>query len=243
MKFHRPSGERGRSAFLRKLLVAATIVSASAVPNESARAESEPVPLDTADHFSYSGWGDLHGLFGAPTVAGGTFAFYSSLFGIEATDGATATQSDTFSVDLLADVGWRFERVNILAVGEYDISDVTGSSVEAGVSFGLAEIDGAQREWAGGWAPNPDMPITSGAGFWYGAGVLDLPYPDPPISDSLHLDFTIQLDADAAGGGSAAIDISAGTTFYFSVMMEPVPEPNSLSLLALGVFALLRRRR
>jgi len=231
------------SGFLRNLSIGVAIASMTSVAGAPALAGPQTSPSRSDDHFSYSGAGDLNGFFGDPTIANGTFSFHAATFEVEAADGTTALQSDTFSIDLLADTGWRFQRVDVFTLGQYVVSETQENSVEADMAFSLTENDGESREWFGAWAPNPDMPITEGSGAWYGAGALDLPSPTPPVSDSLHFEWTIDLEAIAGDGGSALINLTPGPYVQFGVLMEPIPEPTTLSLLALGGLAALRRRR
>ena len=70
--------------------------------------------------FSYSNGGDINGLFNDPFIFGDAF-FFTTSFTAGAANGASASQADTLSVDILADPGLKFGSVSVQASGSYSI--------------------------------------------------------------------------------------------------------------------------
>jgi hypothetical protein len=233
------------AGILRILFLGATIALLATAGTSPAQAGPWTVPSGAGDHFTYSNGRDLQGRFGEPTVTDGTFSFPQISFGVSASGGSSASLTDTVSFDVQALSGWRFGQVRVVALGSYAVSgSPSANSANVDAMFTVTENTGLIRQWQGIWAPNPDMPVTGGSGSWSGLDVLDLTWPDPLPSTSLHIELRHDLLAVSGISGSAVINLlTGGSGLTIGITTVEVPEPSALVLLLLGGWTVCQRRR
>lgn len=191
--------------------------------------------------FTYSNGGDINGLFGEPYVDAGsdTFFFVGSNFQANASDGATVGQNDTMSVDIQANPMLQFSSMTITAFGDYAVTGV-GSSVDFDSMLGMTELGGLGRSFVDELETVPAFPLTSGSGSWDGWATVDVTFVFPVPHDHINISLTNDLLAISAPGGGAQVNVQYEDLAISFVM---IPEPATLSLLAVGTLALIRRRR
>jgi len=193
-----------------------------------------------ADNFSWTNGGDLNDLFGSPFLAGDTFLFTTQFLAQSAGDESVLV-SDTVSVDVLADDGMYFTGLTVTAFGTYNITAPGGVDVNA--STLARELGGLEREWVGPLETDPEFPIdlTSGSanGSWDGDAVVDIESVFPEPFNHIHIEVSNELIAFSTESGTASINAQFAD---LQIELLVVPEPVSLSFLALGGLVLLRRR-
>ncbi len=202
------------------------------------------------EHFTYSNYSDPSGLFGPPTVgACGIFYFFGLGFNVD-TAAPPGQKTGTVSFDVQAESGWLFGLLDVWAEGMFTVdgSLEDGNYAQVDAEFAVTELDGLGREWRQELAMTPDLPFTEDdevatGGLWSGEREYDLTEPSPPVSTQLHIELAMDVLAEASAGGSASVAFMPGSGLLITIGTVPVPEPNSLSLLALGGWAVLRRRR
>lgn len=193
---------------------------------------------ETAEFF-YSNGQDQNGLFGNPAVTGNLFVFQTS-FLANASDGTTQSFGDTVSFDVLAKPGLFFDTIAVFAGGQYTVTgDPLENSVDVTALLSLDENDGAARHFEGALVTDVAFPVTSGSGFFNGSATVDVGNVFPSPSNNLHIELNNNIMAISGPGGSATISI---TFEALSIEFGIIPEPASLSLLAVGACVLVRRR-
>ena len=190
-----------------------------------------------ADSFTYANGHDLYGNWGSPIWAGGDDLWFTSMnFDNSVSTPMTSTITDTMEVDLTANAGYHFTGLQITVWGDYTITGDGGESVEA--NFGVAGLSpqGAfPREETTFFADT----VTGVATPWSSDVILStLASGAPPVTE-LHVTVDGTAIAISDGNGTAHITVS-----YSKVKLSAItiPEPASLSLLAIGGLALIRRR-
>lgn len=226
--------------FVRSIGAGAAVV-ALLVVAAPAFAGDWATPGGATSSFTYSNGGDVNGLFGEPFVDAGTdtFFFVGSQFQANASNGATVDRNDTMSVDILANPSLQFSSMTITAFGDYSVTGA-GSSVNIDSTLGMTELGGAGRTWSDELATSPAFPLTSGSGLWNGSATVDVTFVFPTPHDHLNVSLTNSLLAISAPGGGAQLNVQYED---LAISFTLIPEPATLSLLAFGALALIRRRR
>lgn len=197
-------------------------------------------PGGNAENFSWAnGHNTDSNLFKSPTWYGGdNLYFLNSSFIAYADDGNTShTVSDTMDVDLTADPTLKFLSIAVYEYGDYSIVGDAANNVKVDMDM---------------WGSVPEHPMDpfsddflftaagDGASEWNSNATLLMEFAVPDVTQ-LHLTVTNTVVAISDGdGGTASI---TGNFVLLGVAVTVIPEPASLSLLALGSLALLRRRR
>jgi hypothetical protein len=181
--------------------------------------------------------------FGSPDNSGDTLFFVHANFDISADSGDPTPDAitDTMDVDFSANLGKYFQSITLSVYGDYQITDQAptgGNSVDA--AFEMTATD---------YGANPDSPFsgsldyyqTSGSDpFWNDSALITTTF--PPYVTDLHLTVDGGTVAIATGDPGDAASITLNVALL-AVSLNVIPEPATLSLLALGGLALLRRRR
>jgi len=202
------------------------------VPNGST--DSFGGPLD----FSYSNGGDINGLFGDPFIFGDAFSF-TTAFQVAASNGGQQSESDTVSVDVLADPGLKFSSVSVVASGSYLID--TEGSVDVGASLSMSENTGLLRTFSDSLTSNVAFPITvPSSGNFNGSALVNVDFVFPTPSDDINISLSNNILAIAGPMGTATVNIQFQD---LSISFGVIPEPASASLVLVGFLALVRRRR
>ena len=197
-------------------------------------------PDGNADSFSWAnGHNSDSNLFGNVGWFGGdSLYFLDSNFTASADDGKTShTVTDTMDVDLTANPTLKFLSIAIYEYGDHTIVGGPANNVQADMDM-----------W--GYVPGHPMSpfaadflfIASGerVSEWNDNATLLMEFAVPDVTQ-VHLTVTNTVVAVSDGaGGTASI---TGNFVLLGVAVTVIPEPASLSLLALGSLALLRRRR
>ncbi|MCP4589567.1 MAG: PEP-CTERM sorting domain-containing protein [bacterium] len=233
----------------RRVAVLGAVVVALSLGATSAWAGAWTTSSGNADGFSYSGGGDLNGLFGDPFVFGGSFFFTQSDFHVQSVDGGPTTlpeaQSDTMSVDVLADAGLTFSLIRVTAHGSYAVTEGGASAdIDAGLAIsenGTVFPNPGPRSWNGPLVTQPVFPVsTADSGTWNGLSTVDISFILPAPHSSLNLSLSNDLLTISTVGSSAEINM---TFEDIEIQLEVIPEPATFGLMAMGGLALLRRRR
>jgi len=233
---------------MKKILIRALVCSAVMVIGATS-AMGDPTEWGggTCDGFTYANGQDINGFFGAPFVnpAAGTFSFTNSNFNVASQNGAPDPvdhQTDTVSFDIVCDPGLYLGQIRMAVYGQYAVSDDASVTASGGLAVGENGSPGwPLRDWSADMVPTPTMPITAGNGTWDGLKTLDLSFETPLPYSELHIEMSTDVLAwSSPGGGSGSIDVNFQ---YCELILDVVPEPSSLALVALGSLALLRRRR
>lgn len=234
--------------------VAVALIALSSGQSVMAAAWSNAAGAAPSGHFSWTGGGDLNGLFGSPIVtANDRFVFNTGAgFGISDTtpgDAFAATQGDTVSWDLHLSPGFQLTGVEVRVRGVYAVGG-TGSYVDLVGTLSVTELSAQfpepfPRTETGLVVASPNVfPITPGsgslAGAYSGVSTVDVSFYSPMFDNDLHISFENLLTAFAGLNGNASLD----QTFQsFEIEVSLVPEPATLSVLALCGIAVIRRRR
>lgn len=194
-----------------------------------------------ASFFSWANGQNSTGLFGDPTlVAGSTFQFFPTNFVATASNGNTATVTDTMSVDLFANAGFQFDSIAINEGGSYALTGPAGGSVSATGLVDLEEI-GGPRTASDTVEYNPVFPVASGSGTWSGTTFIDLLALSGGVPfTQIHLEFTNNLMAVSVGGSTATI---AKTFVGLPIAITIIPSPGTVGLMVAGGILAARRRR
>lgn len=224
---------------VRKALVCGAIAAVALFGATSAVAGPWAQQAGASDSFTYAAGQDLNNHFGEPYVSADTFFFIDSNFQVQSQNGGNVTQDDTVSFDVFANAGLRFSLIRITAFGSYSSTGPGMNSVSQSGLLSLTEIGPPGRAWQQQMDTNPTFPKSDDNGGWSGLTTLDLSadFPDPT---AVHIDLSSDVVAITGAGGSAEINVQ-----YEDLKIEflLIPEPASLSLMAVGALALLRRRR
>jgi len=209
---------------------------------------------------SESSFTDPLPLFGAPTIVGDSLGFGLPLFSSSSTSGTSDTTSGTLAILIEALPGYYIERIYLDESGDFTIFPVgtaaTFASIYTPVDLDILEIDGAA----------PTSPVTVAAnlvfpsdgewnladdGMFFGeswSGSLDLDV-SAAVADSgnsghatkVYFEMENVLNTGSEPGTSALITkkVFGGV----SVTTSAIPEPATLTLLAIAAALLLARRR
>lgn len=194
-------------------------------------------PSGDAGDFTYSNGGDLNGNFGNPFVFPNQFVFSTS-FSVLASGGSSDSMGDTVSFDAVADPGLLFSGVTVTALGSYA---VTGDgSVDLETTLSMTENGGLARTFDDDLNTDVAFPATSGQGTWNGNAVVSVTTAFPTPHNDIHFELSTALEALSGAGGSAQLNVQ-----FESLVIElsVIPEPTSLSLVAVAAGMLLIRRR
>ena len=189
----------------------------------------------TGINFDWANGGSDNGLYGnTPTLsAGNTFLFFPSNFRADAADGGSQVTSDRLEVDLSAHTDWVITSINIVEYGQYGISG-TGSVAVTG-QLDLENLDTLQV-LSNTLLTNPSFPVTSGSGQWNAnGGIAGFNW------SNLTLELNNSLSASAGAGSTAQITKDV-VGLSVAINTAPIPEPGTVTLLGLGLLALVRRR-
>jgi hypothetical protein len=185
-------------------------------------------------------------LFGTPFLVGDTFYFTPAAFVANAVNGATATATDSFEVDLFVNAGFKFDAIQIAEYGDYSLTGTgpIASTVDASGLLQVNEIGGQGRNDS---QPMdfPTLPVLSAVAAnntWQGGGMSNLTLLEGPTPfTQIHLKVTNNLIAISGGQGMAA-EIRK-TVFGGMMAVTIVPTPGSVGILGLAGLVAFRRRR
>lgn len=197
-------------------------------------------PNGNADSFSYANGGDINGNFGDPFVSADTFFFVNANFQVNAANGTSDSEGDVVSFDVFADPGLQFSLIRVTAFGSYAATGPGMNQVDIDGELSLTEIGGLNRNWVGPLNTNPGFPQSDAQGGWSGLSVVDITFEFPVPDDSLHVSMANDVFAITGEGGSAEMNVQFQD---LKIEFTVIPEPASLSLMAVGILGLLRRRR
>jgi hypothetical protein len=242
-------------AIVRKGLVCSAAVAAGMLGASSASAGPWSQPNGASDSFTYANGGDVNGNFGDPIVSADTFFFLFSNFHVQSANGAPAgglpeNETDEVSFDVFANAGLQFSLVRVTAYGSYSASGPGANTVDLDANLSLTELgpndayDGGAgddgRDFQGGMTTIPGFPQQNANGDWSGLAVVDLQFEFPVPDNALHISMTNDVVAISGANGSAEMNVQYQD---FKIEFIVIPEPASMSLMAIGALALLRRRR
>lgn len=240
------------NAMLRKGLLCGVVALVAAWGVESAVAGPWSQPNGASNSFTYANGGDINDHFGEPFLSASedTFYFINANFQVNASNGTTDQEDDTVSFDVFANPGLQFSLIRVTANGSYSATGPGENEVDLSAMLALTELgannqyDGGAgddgRMWTGTLDTAPSFPKSNASGGWSGLATVDITFEFPVPDDSLHVSMSNDVIAITGAGGSAEINVQ-----YQDLKIElvVVPEPASLSLMGIGVLALLRRRR
>ena len=154
----------------------------------------------------------------------------------------SASQTDTVSVDILADPGLKFGSISVQASGSYSID--TSGTVDVNANLSMTENAGLLRTFADSLTTDVAFPTstpTGGVGVNYsGSALVDVEFVFPVPSNNIHIELQNDILAIAGVGGSATVNIQFQD---LRIGFNVIPEPASASLLLVGLFAAVTRRR
>jgi hypothetical protein len=237
---------------LRKGLVCAAALAGSLTAT-AAFAGAWAAPGGSSASFTYANGQDINGLFGEPFVdtANDTFYFVESAFQVNAANGSTDTQFDEVSLDVFANPGLTFSLMRVTANGSYNAGGGGSTNeVDLQAMLNMTELgpnnayDGGAgddgRQFSGGLVTTPGFPKSNEAGSWSGLANVDVTVEFPIPDDAIHVSISNNVIAITTAGGTAELDVQYSD---LKIEFQLIPEPASLSLMAVGALALLRRRR
>ncbi len=220
-----------------KRVILAAIIAVFATSGASAATYADGAGQDFTWTNAQDGLGLFGQPFGSPTSNDMFFPF--SNFNAYSADGGTTVTADTFDVDLIANEGLLFKSITLITQGDYNITGTAGqNSAEATGVLSATSIVGDPFFGSNSYNFFDDQP-TDGNQTWDAETMVAIPWELPTVVTSLHVVADQEVVAISSMGGSADM------TAYFEIVgiaVEIIPEPASLSLLALGGLALLRRR-
>lgn len=218
-------------------------------------------PSGSNSQLSWANGQSDKGLFGDPVVSGSSFLFSPTNFRAESSNGVAQTTSDRLSVVVTAAPGKEIDSITIHELGDWSI--LGGGVVKAFGALYITKLNtpGFGNVWSdtldvvyddtATLATNdyvsPAKPNVDGDGTWDGTFYIDLP--EGVTSVQLVLNNILQATSSANGtsfiekkyvGDPGDPGNPTGPMFKLEVQ---VPEPASLSLIAMLGGALLRRQR
>ena len=188
----------------------------------------------TADGFDWKNGGSDNGLFGDPTLVGGsTFVFFPSNFRAESVNGQSAVVSDRLQFEIIAQPGKEIQGIRITEYGDYGI--LTEGSVSVTGTMFLTNLS-SFGVYYDELATDPASPITSGQGTWTGeVSVTDINW--------THLQIVLDnnLLAISLPGSTAFIEKKiVGSGIDIEII---VPEPATIAMLAIGSVLFVPRKK
>jgi hypothetical protein len=249
------------NAMLRKGVVcAAAVAMLSAVPAVAgpwAQPGGAGQGFGYSQSFSFANGQDVNGLFGEPFLdsANDTFYFFESAFQVTSQNGGSSSQFDEVSLDVYANPGLTFSLMRVTANGSFNAGGGGASNeVDLSAILSLTELgandmyDGGGgddgRDFSGDMVAITDdggtFPKSNDAGTWNGLATVDVTVVFPVPDDAIHVSMSNDVIAITTAGGTAEIDVQYQD---LKIEFQLIPEPASLSLLAVGALALVRRRR
>jgi len=227
------------NTMFRKALVCGS-VALLAMGTGSAMAGTWATPNGASDSFSYANGQDINGFFGDPFVSADTFFYVGANFQVNASNGSSSSQGDVTSFDVTANPGLQFSLIRVTAFGSYAATGPGMNQVDMDANLSLTELGGAARTWNGPMITNPTFPASDASGGWSGLSNVDVTFEFPTPHDVLHVEMANDVFAITGESGSAELNVQFQD---LKITFQLVPEPASLSLMAVGALALLRRRR
>lgn len=229
-------------------------VGAIAVLLVGAQAQADPWtnPSGTAPsgHFTWDGGHDDYGYFNDPVVTpDDRFVFRWADMGVSVQDGASGSIGDSVYFNLHISPNYVLTGMEVRARGSWLVQGA-GSQVNLTASLSLQEFDAqpgqpSPRTFSDYLTTTPvTFPVVYGgsqpnSGTWVGIAQEDINGLLPGVDDDLHISFSDLLEALAGPGGTAQLNLSFQQAEFEIVL---IPEPATMLLLAIGGFALLRRR-
>jgi len=199
-------------------------------------------PSGTADLFTWANGQNETNNFGSPTNIGDTFIFFTN-FDVGAPDGLNnqVSQGDTMDVDLAVRFGTdEFAGIMLTMYGDYSIGNINPPADDNSVEANF-DVSSTKPLPSGLTDTLNYFNNTPGAGSWTASAAVMFDTVGGNVQD-LHLTIDGNVIAISDGNGGTA-SITANTTVV-EMDIIVIPEPASLSLLALGgLVAIARRRR
>jgi hypothetical protein len=236
-----------------------TLGAIGALALASSSASAAPIawstPSGTTGNIAYSNGQSDNGLFGDPVLSGDNFLFFPNNFKAQASNGSAQTTSDRLSFKVSTLHGEDIQKITIKEVGDWSI--LGGGSVKAfgtlyvtklnTPGFGSVYSDTLDTTYNYSSAPivlqSPAKPVGESDGQW--DGTFEITLPAGVTSAQIVLNNILQ--ATSTTGGTSIIQKkelgSPGEGSPQFLISASVPEPTSMSILALGGLALLRRHR
>jgi hypothetical protein len=185
--------------------------------------------------FSWSNGGSDQGLFGDPVVVGNQFIFSPANFRAVSNNGVAVTTADRLFVTIDVAPGNTLQEVRFSEFGDYSILG-TGTVQAAGFMFVTNLSNGNVQ--SGVMTTTPVFPIsTTSSAFGLWSGLITVPLPNGATRVTIIINNILQA---ISGANSTAYIEKKNAGLVLDIV---IPEPASLSMLALGGLLLGRRRR
>ncbi|HEX8324438.1 MAG TPA: PEP-CTERM sorting domain-containing protein [Tepidisphaeraceae bacterium] len=208
-------------------------------------------PSGSTSKITYSGGQSDKGLYGDPTLVGGTFQFLApSNFNAESSNGVADTTSDRLSFKVTTTTG-DLDKINVQEYGDWSILNTgivkaTGGlfitrldSGHFGVLYQQTPVVKYTNMETGQVLTSPSRPSGDGSGLWRADYSIDL----PDGTRTVQVVLNNILQASSGSNSTSFIEKKAISITAVTATGPTVPEPASLGLIALGGTVLLRRRR
>lgn len=189
--------------------------------------------------FSWTNASDNFGRFGQPL--GSPFFnemfFPNASFSASASSNQTTAVDDTFTADLIADLGLQFSSISLITRGTRTLEGSPGvNHVTAIGALTLNHLVGDPFFGTNSYLFFDDVPPKSGAP-WEETTMVTIPFATSVTTLNLQVDQDLVA---VAADGTAAI---TATFEIVGIAVTLIPEPASLSLLLAGGLVVLRRNR
>lgn len=212
-------------------LLAAGSLAAWAMPSQAAVAWSSPAGVQPG--FSYNTGESAAGLFADPVAAGNFFSFFPDGMKLVASNGASASATDTASVNLVANPGASFATLSAVVVGDFTLLGPASTDVVGTLTVTNSNTQAVLSTPLTLAPPMPTSTATAAAGIFTGMATLAL----PAGWSSIGVDYVLTPSVGSSPGGTAIVDVKVAQISATTV----IPEPTTLVLLP--ALALLARRR